>query len=62
MTTAELVKQDAGTLDAQKLASKIEAALASGRKALWELTDALAALVASQNGDMSNGRHPKAAA
>jgi hypothetical protein len=44
MTTAELVKQEAGAgtaLEAQEAASQIKAALASGRKALWELAEAL---------------------
>jgi hypothetical protein len=41
MTTMELVKQDAGALEAQEVAAKIQTALAAGRTALWELAEAL---------------------
>jgi hypothetical protein len=42
MATVELVKQDTQELEAvQAVASKIDAALADGRKAIWQLAEAL---------------------
>ena len=41
MATAELVKQDERALDIQEVASRIEAALQAGRKAMWELAESL---------------------